>query len=84
MSFFNLAIHSLSIIAVFKNQVFFRSGLAIFFLYFLKDSFDFLSLPLQTIILIFNLLIFVVSRRENKEQFLKSNENISNEIKLTH
>ena len=46
MSFFNLAIHSLSIIAVFKNQVFFRSGLAIFFLYFLKDSFDFLSLPL--------------------------------------
>ena len=84
MSFFNLAIHSLSIIAVFKNQVFFRSALAIFFLYFLKDSFDFLSLPLQTIILIFNLLIFVVSRRENKEQFLKSNENISNEIKLTH
>jgi len=36
------------------------------------------------LIIFFNLLVFIVSIRENKNELLKSNENILNEKSVTH
>ena len=65
MSLINLIIHSLSIIAVFKNIVFLRSALIIIILSFLVGYFGSLVITLQILIAIFNLLIFIISKRES-------------------
>ena len=67
MSLFNLGIHSFSIIAVFKNQVFLRSSFVIILLSFLNSFIGVYSIFLQVLLVIFNLLIFLVSLRENKK-----------------
>ena len=84
MSFFKLLIHSFSIIAVFKYQVFLRSLLLILFLTFIKKHLGILSLILQILILIFNFVILIVSFRENKEDLFKSQENLKNVKRITH
>ncbi len=76
MSLFNLAIHSLSIIGVFKYNVFFRSCVFIILLSFLTKYSFVLVTSLQLIIVIFNLLIFFISRRENLTELLNSSQNI--------
>ena len=80
MSFFNLAIHSFSIIAVFKYTVFLRSTFMIIILSFLTKTLGLLAIAFQVLIVFFNLLIFIVSMRENEEALIKSNENILDEI----
>ena len=80
MSFFNLAIHSFSIIAVFKYTVFLRSTFMIIIFSFLTKALGLFAIIFQVLIVFFNLLIFVVSMRENEKSLIKSNENILDEI----
>ena len=83
MSLFNLAIHSFSIIAVFKYTVFLRSTFMIIILSFLTNTLGLIAIALQVLIVFFNLLIFIVSMRENEKTFFKSSENILNEDEIT-
>ena len=84
MSLFNLGIHSFSIIAVFKSQVFLRGltfGILIYlFKSILSNSTTYLILALIT----FLALIYLNSFRENIEDFVKSEENIDNVKTYTH
>jgi len=84
MSLFSLIIHSFSIIAVFKYTVFLRSTFMIIVLSFLAKILGSITIILQILIVIFNLLIFIVSMRENQKALFKSNENILNEDEVAH
>ncbi len=84
MSMFNLAIHSLSIIGVFKYTVFLRSTFLIIILSFFTKLFFLTVVFLQIFLIFFNLLVFIVSMRENKNDLLKSHENIFNEEDIVH
>ena len=83
MSLLNLAIHSFSIIAVFKNTVFLRSTFMIIILSFLTQSLGSIVMNMQILIVFFNLLIFIVSLRENEKALIESNNNILNETEIT-
>ena len=78
MSFFNLIMHSLAIIAVFKTGVIFRS-IAFYAIYLIIIA-EYISIitaiPLALII-IFGLVILKVSGRENMTEFNNSLTNIS-------
>ena len=76
MSLTNLIIHSFSIIAVFKFQVFLRSSIILIVLLFMNKFLGDITFILQTLILIFNLAIFIVSRRENKQELTDSEKNL--------
>ena len=84
MSLLKLLIHSFSIIAVFKFQVFFRS--LIFIIIFssldfsLGTNFNLLSI----LIVIFNILIIIVSFREKQTELLNSQENLESTEEITH
>ena len=78
MSFLKLIIHSFSIIAVFKYQVFLRSSLMIILIANLKMYLGSISILLQMLIVIFNLLIFTISLRENKNDLINSHLNLRN------
>ena len=80
MSLFRLIIHSLSIIAVFKYQVFLRSTIMIIALAFLNSYLGNFSIVLQILIVIFNLIIFIISKREVKKDLINSHNNLG-EIK---
>ncbi len=84
MSLFNLGIHSFSIIAVFKSQVFLRGlifGILIYlFKSILGNSTTYLILALIT----FLTLIYLNSFRESIEDFVKSEENVDNVKTYTH
>ena len=84
MSLFKLLIHSFSIIAVFKYNVFFRSIVFIAILWYLNFYLGLITIILQIMIIIFNLIIFVVSFREKKNELLKSQENLNNIEIITH
>ena len=84
MSLFKLMIHSLSIIAVFKYNVFLRSTLMIIFLVYLQNYLGNFPVFLQILILIFNLIIFIVSKRENEQDLINSHKNLSEIKKVTH
>ena len=84
MSFYKLLIHSFSIIAVFKKQVLIRSVIFFSFLYFLKDYLSNATIIAQSTIVIFNFLIFLVSLRENKEELINSQDNLTDIRDLTH
>ena len=82
MSLFKLLIHSFSIIAVFKYQVFFRS-IIILLVLTLTDFLNFsVSVSLQILILIFNIMIFVVSLRENQKELFNSDEDLKDTLTL--
>ena len=84
MSLFRLLIHSFSIIAVFKYTVLLRSIILILATSFLNNIF-FIKFPFLFIILaLFNLIIFVVSFRESKDDLLNSKDNLKNVVKITH
>ena len=76
MSLFKLLIHSFSIIAVFKFQVFLRSIFFIFLLIFTSQIYEDISFFFLSLILIFNLIIFVVSFRESHQKLLASQNNL--------
>ncbi len=84
MSLFKLIIHSLSIIAVFKYNVFLRSTLMIIALAYLNSHLGNLSIFFQILIVIFNIIIFIVSKREQENDFLNSHNNLDNIKKITH
>ena len=76
MRFSQLILHSLSIISVFKYQVFFRSLLIFFLLSLLNNFIGALSLILQFLLIIFNFIIFVISLREKKIDLINSQNNL--------
>ena len=79
MSFYNLIIHSFSIISVFKYNVLIRSILFLtiyFFLIYPKLSII-TFLPLVFITL-FTFLIFILSKRENLDEYNNCLENVGN------
>ena len=84
MSFFKLIIHSLSIIAVFKYQVFFRSVILLVLLQYLTIFIKFNFLFPQILITLFNLFVFIVSFRESKTELESSELNIKDIENLTH
>ena len=84
MSFLKLLIHSFSIIAVFKFQVFFRSLILIIIFSFLDLSFGTNFYLLSILIVIFNIIIFIVSFREKQKELLNSQENLEGTEEITH
>jgi glycosyltransferase involved in cell wall biosynthesis len=84
MSLFKLIIHSLSIIAVFKYQVFLRSTIMIITLAFLNSYLGNFSIVLQILIVIFNLIIFIISKREVKKDLINSHNNLGEIKNIPH
>ena len=84
MSLFKLLIHSFSIIAVFKYQVFLRSTFMIIVLSYLNMYLGNFSILLQILIIIFNLLIFMTSLRENENDLINSHKNLRDIEAITH
>ena len=85
MSLFNLIVHSLSIIAVFKNSVFVRAIIFAVIIYILKDEVGFLLFVISMILLIvFSFLVYLISFRENIKAFLKSDDNVASIKNYTH
>ncbi len=77
MSFKNLLIHSLSIMAVFKINFLIRSILFSFiYLFLIYEKISVITLIPILLIIIFNLLVFVVSKRENLDDYKNSTKNI--------
>ena len=84
MSFLKLLIHSFSIIAVFKFQVFFRSLVFILIFSSLDFSFGTNFNLLSILIVIFNIIILIVSFREKQTELLNSQENLESTEEITH
>ena len=77
MSFKNLIVHSLSIIAVFKINVLIRSILFfLIYLFLIYEKISVITLIPLLLIIIFVLLVFLTSKRESLENYRKSNQNI--------
>ena len=84
MSLFKLVVHSLSIIAVFKYQVFLRSALMLIALAYLNSYLGSLVTFFQISIVIFNLIIFIISQREQEKDLVNSHKNLDSVKKITH
>ena len=85
MSIFNLGIHSFSIIAVFKSQVFLRGLIFSLVTILLKNQLGSLIFySLFCLLLIFLSMIYICSFRENIEDFLKAGDNVDNVKTYTH
>jgi len=78
MSFYNLIIHSFSIISVFKINVLIRSiGFIILYTFLIKSNFSIITMIPIVLVIIFVIVIFKLSKRENIEEYNKCLENIS-------
>tara|TARA_B110000211_G_scaffold206890_1_gene242259 strand:- start:1242 stop:2114 length:873 start_codon:yes stop_codon:yes gene_type:complete len=84
MSLFKLLIHSFSIIAVFKYQVFLRSSFMIIFLAYLSQYLGTISIFFQILIVLFNLMIFIISLREKDNELKNSHNNLDSIKNITH
>ena len=84
MSFMKLILHSFSIIAVFKYQVFLRSTFMIIILGYLNLYLGDISTFFQISIVLFNLVIFIVSLRERETELLNSHNNLKSIKEVTH
>tara|TARA_B110000438_G_scaffold297178_1_gene343159 strand:- start:635 stop:1507 length:873 start_codon:yes stop_codon:yes gene_type:complete len=84
MSLYKLCIHSFSIIAVFKNQVFLRSLILLVLTYYLSPVVQFNFTFFQILLILFNLIIFIISFRENKEELQRSENNVNSVETYTH
>ena len=78
MSLYNLIIHSFSIIAVFKLQVLIRSFFIIVILGYINKFFTLDLVFLQIPLILFCIIIFLISLRENEKELFKSSENLIN------
>ena len=76
MSLLKLLIHSFSIIAVFKYQVFLRSTFMIIILSYLNLYLGNTLIFFQILIVLFNLIIFTISLREKENELLNSHNNL--------
>ena len=84
MSLFKLLIHSFSIMAVFKYQVYGRSIFLILVMALLVEYSGQTLFFFTILILTFNLIIFLVSLREKKNELLNSQENLKNIEEIAH
>ena len=84
MSLLNLGIHSFSIIAVFKSQVFLRGFILAILIYLFENLFGAATFYLILSLTAFMALIYLNSFRENIEDFVKSEENVDNVKTNTH
>ena len=82
MSIFGLVIHSFSIIAVFKYQVLIRSLAIYFFLLLFLNKAYITVVLLQSMLVIFTIIIFITSRRENSEAVSNSTNQIKDIINI--
>ena len=78
MSLLNLGIHSFSIIAVFKSQVFLRGLIFGILIYVFKSIFGNSTNYLILALITFLALIYLNSFRESIQDFVKSEENVDN------
>ncbi len=84
MSLFNLGIHSFSIIAVFKSQVFLRGLIFGTLIYLSKSILGNFTIFFILALIAFLALIYLNSFRESIEDFVKSEDNIDNVKTYTH
>ena len=84
MSLVKLVIHSLSIIAVFKYNVFLRSTLMLIALTYLNSYLGNSTIFFQILIVIFNLFVFTVSLREKEKNLFNSHNNLDSIKAITH
>jgi glycosyltransferase involved in cell wall biosynthesis len=82
MSIIGLVIHSFSIIAVFKYQVLIRSLAIYFFLLLFLNKAYITVVLLQSMLVIFTIIIFITSRRENSEAVSNSANQIKDIINI--
>ena len=79
MSFYNLLIHSFSIISVFKYNVLIRSAFYLFiYLFLIYPKLSFITFLPFIFITIFTSLIFILSKRENLDEYNNCLENVGN------
>ena len=79
MSFYNLIIHSFSIISVFKYNVLIRSVFYLFiYLFLIYPKLSFITFLPFILITIFTSLIFILSKRENLDEYNNCLENVGN------
>jgi polyisoprenyl-phosphate glycosyltransferase len=84
MSFLKLIIHSFSIIAVFKKNVFLRSAILLILISNISIISNLIIIIFQMVLVLFNLIIFIISLRENKKEFLNSRNNVESEKLYMH
>ena len=84
MSLLKLIIHSLSIIAVFKYRVFFTSIILISLFQYIAIINNYNILFFQTMLILFNLFVFIVSLRESEYELKNSEKNIKTIEEFTH
>lgn len=84
MSIFKLILHSLSIIAVFKHQVYLRSAILLIVFLLLSPMLGTFMLSLQILVVLFSLIIFVVSLKKDINSYEKCEENLSSIDEITH
>jgi len=83
MSFYNLIKHSLSIISVFRNTFLIRSGIfIILYIYLIKSNASIITAIPLIFLLVSVYSVSNLALRENKEEFDRSLENISNIDKI--
>ena len=79
MSFRNLILHSFSIMSVFKLAVLIRSLVFLIFYFFLiKNNFSIITIIPIFLVIFFSITIFILSQRENMEEFTECLKNILN------
>ena len=84
MPLLKLIIHSFSIIAVFKMNVFIRSALFLVLLSYLQPYIGIISPSLQFLIVVFNILIYVVSTKSNQKKLLNMDLELVDTEKVIH
>ena len=84
MSLLKLIIHSFSIIAVFKMNVFIRSALFLVLLSYLQPYLGMISPILQIMIVIFNIIIYIISTKSDKKKFQNMDIELGDTQKVTH
>tara|TARA_B100000886_G_scaffold324347_1_gene268934 strand:- start:3507 stop:4379 length:873 start_codon:yes stop_codon:yes gene_type:complete len=84
MSLLKLIIHSFSIIAVFKMNVFIRSALFLVLLSYLHPYLGMISPILQIMIVIFNIIIYIISTKSDKKKFQNMDIELGDTQKVTH
>tara|TARA_Y100001970_G_C14127497_1_gene799801 strand:- start:120 stop:992 length:873 start_codon:yes stop_codon:yes gene_type:complete len=84
MSLYNLGVHSLAIIGVFRNIVFIRSLIFIFIIHFFSVYLGIFAIVFQIMIMIFCLFVFLTSLRENKIELEESEKNLLSIEKIMH
>ena len=85
MNFIKLLVHSIAIMAVFKNSTILRSALFLFFyLFFVFYNLSFITLFPVFAVALFQILIFKISSRESMEGLNDSLKSVGSIDVLTH